>query len=123
MTRFKDWLPSIILMLVIFGFSALPGKTIESLGLGKESWHIDAHFALFLLLGASFYRATKNVIAAIVYTLIYAFFDEFHQMFTPYRSSSFFDIQVDTIGGIMGGIIAWRFYPTLSEKLKLLRRK
>jgi VanZ family protein len=108
MQKIKKWYPAIIVMLVIFIVSSVPGKIINDSGLGKESYHINGHFILFLLLTVTYYKATKNILKAILFSFMYALVDEIHQKFTPLRSVSLFDIYVDTIGTVIGGLLLWK---------------
>lgn len=123
MKKMKKWLPAVVIMLVIFILSSVQGSVIDSVGLGKESYHINAHFFLFVLLCVAYYHATGQVFLSIVLTITFGIFDELHQLFTPYRSSSFFDIQVDSFGALIGGLAAWKSLPAIKKKLKNLLRK
>ena len=118
MKKFLNWIPSLIMMAVIFVISSLPGQFVDSIGLGRESYHINGHFALFLILCIFYFKATKNILLSIVLGLIYAVLDEIHQIFTPYRSTSLFDIYVDAGGVFAGGLILWKLYYLLPKKLK-----
>lgn len=112
------WLPAIVLMTVIFLLSSVPGKVINEVGLGKETYHINGHFLLFLLLTFTYFKAMKNIPAAILLTILFAVFDELHQMLTPLRSASLFDIFVDTIGAIIAGGFLWKLQFILPKKLR-----
>ena len=116
--KLEKWLPAIIVMAIIFIASSTSGKVINAVGLGSEAYHINAHFVLFMLLCISYYKATKNVFYAITLTFIFALLDETHQLFTPFRSSSIFDILVDTAGAFISGGLIWRFQHILPKKLK-----
>ena len=117
MRDIRKWYPAIIMMLVIFIVSSIPGKIINDSGLGKESYHINGHFLLFLILTLTYFKATKSIAKSILFSLIYAVFDELHQKFTPLRSVSAFDIYVDTIGTLIGGLILWKKH-LLPDSLK-----
>ena len=54
-------------------------------------------------------KMSKKVIISLIIGVIYAISDEFHQSFIPDRSSSFFDVIIDTSGVIFGILIARRF--------------
>lgn len=119
MTLFRKWLPTLIVMAIIFISSSIPGGAIESVGLGKEAYHINGHFLFFLILGLCLYKSTKNIFLSILLTSLYGIFDEFHQLYTPLRSASLFDVFVDTIGGIISGIIIWKSNLILPKKLQI----
>lgn len=105
-------------MLLIFLFSSVDGQSIENAGLGDESLHISGHFVLYVLLGFSFYKATKSIFYSILLTLLYGIFDEFHQSLVPLRSASLKDIITDFIGGLVAGGIIWKLLPKLPRRLK-----
>lgn len=73
-----------------------------------------AHFSIFAALGffsAGFlytYNSLKNIktpIISVIFVLIYAIFDEVHQMFVPMRSGQLTDVLLDTLGGIFGAVL------------------
>ncbi|MFC1658406.1 VanZ family protein [Candidatus Omnitrophota bacterium] len=110
----KYWLPVILWAGSIFFVSSLPGEEIPSLFSGQEIvFHIFEYALLTLLL----LRALKNaacksfasrnlrLLVAIVFCLIYAAGDEFHQQFTSGRVSSVSDFLIDGLGIILGSII------------------
>lgn len=105
-------------MLGIFLLSHTRGQVINEAGLGAESLHINGHFLLFLVLTAAFFKFLKNVPLSILATILYALFDEFHQSFVPDRSASVFDLVVDTLGSIIGGILLWKLQFLLPKSLK-----
>jgi len=120
---YKKWIPAVIVMGVISILSSIKGPYIDAVGLGKESYHINAHFFLFVALCISYYYATGKVALSVVLTIIFGIFDELHQIFTPFRNASLFDIQVDSLGAVIGGIISWKFWPKIQNKLKNLQKK
>jgi len=105
-------------MIVIFLLSSIPGKIITSSIIGNEPSEISGHFVLFMFLCIAYYKATKNILLSIFMTIVYAVFDEIHQVFTPARSSSLFDVYVDCVGAIISGLFLWKLLPTLPKKLK-----
>lgn len=114
----KRWLPAILLMVVIFVLSSVPGQNINEAGLGNDSYHITGHFLFFFVLYLAFYRATASLGLSLLLTIIYAVIDELHQMYTPGRASSLKDIITDTAAGITAGALIWSLYPKLPKKLK-----
>lgn len=70
-----------------------------------------AHFTLYLILGVlahlvfSSYNVSKPVIYSVIFCLLYACSDEFHQIFSDGRTAKLMDIFIDTCGGIVGNII------------------
>ena len=116
--KFKIWIPALFMMLVIFTASSIPGQNIDSAGLNNERLQISGHFIFFVLLCFSYFKATKNIFYSVLLTVLYAIFDEIHQMFTPLRSSSLFDIGVDTLGALISAGILWKLQHILPKKLK-----
>ena len=116
--KFSKYIPAIIVMIAIFIFSSIPGSTINATGLGKESYHIDGHFIMFMLLCFGYFKATKNILLSLFLTFVYGVMDEFHQFFTPGRSVSSFDVFVDVCGGLVTSIILWKGLYYLPKKLR-----
>ncbi|OGC55673.1 hypothetical protein A2425_00040 [candidate division WWE3 bacterium RIFOXYC1_FULL_42_17] len=121
--KYQKWVPAVALMLIISVFSSIKGPYIDAVGLGKESYHINAHFFLFVALCISYYYATGKVALSVVLTTIFGIFDEMHQIFTPFRNASFFDLQVDSLGALIGGAFSWKLWPLIRNKRKNSRKK
>jgi VanZ family protein len=113
-----NWLPALIVMILISILSSTSGETINELGLGNESIHISGHSIMFFFLCVAYFKATKNIIVSIVLTFCFGMIDEFHQLFTPLRSSSLFDIYTDGFGSLIAGLILWKLQYILPKKLK-----
>jgi len=102
------WLPPISLMTIIFFLSSRQsisvGKSYEVNFVTFKSMHILEYALMFFLLFRAYYRTftkkNKSILffLAIITTLIYAAFDEFHQTFVPTRSGALRDIGIDSIG-------------------------
>ena len=112
-----------MLMIIISAFSSIKGPYIDAVGLGKESYHINAHFFLFVALCVSYYYAPGKVALSFVLTMIFGIFDEMHQLFTPFRNASFFDLQVDSLGALIGGAFSWKLWPLIRNKPKNSQKK
>ena len=106
------WAPVAGCMGLIFYASSLPAKNIPSLFPHED---ILFHGLVYAILALFFYRALKNsnsrfkrrglIFCTVLFGLFYGMTDEFHQLFTPGRSCSGFDLIIDTIGSLGGGII------------------
>ena len=120
MKIFKNWLPAIFMMVLIFSLSSIPGKIVSSSIVGNEPSEISGHFILFIFLCAAFFKGTKKIPLSILLTMLYAVFDELHQLSTPGRSCSIFDFGVDTFGALISGIFLWKLLPALPKKLRNL---
>ncbi len=112
------WAPAIVMCVIIFAISSIHGNTVNSIGLGRESYHINGHFVLYMLLCIGFFKATKIYIGATVLSGLYALSDEFHQTFVPGRSWENFDLMVDGLGIALAIVIVWKIIHTQSNKLK-----
>lgn len=115
---FLNWMPAVAIMTIIFVLSSVNGQTIEKAGLGYDSYHISGHFFLFIILCFAFYKAVKNVFLAVLFTVLYGVFDEIHQIFVPFRSSSFKDVFTDSIGALLSGGFLWKLQHLLPAKLR-----
>jgi len=101
--RFLLWSPVAIQMALIFYFSHQPSRS-PVLDWFPLPFSLG-HFLGYALLGALLYRAfagglsfSWNAAAAgrsLLISLLYAFSDEFHQLFVPGRDASFLDILLD----------------------------
>ena len=105
-------------MAVIFMMSTVTGPAIDKSGLGKEVIQINGHLFLFFLLCIAFYKATKDVVSSMVFTIFYGVLDELHQISTYLRNPSLFDIKIDTIGAVLGGFLLWKLQRLLPKILK-----
>ena len=99
-------LPAITLAIIIFYFSSLsnpypttPSK-FTSLFL-NPILHICEFGALSFLIFFGLFPKVKAVYL-IPLSILYAFLDEVHQYFVPYRYFDFYDIVFDTLGIILG---------------------
>ena len=114
--RIRFWIPVALCMGITFYASSIPGKDIPPLFPYKE---IVYHFFIYLALAFFFCRALKNtrvqmtfaraVLITLFFILLYGLSDEFHQLFTPKRSASGFDLLIDSLGGFLGSVL----YPWL----------
>ena len=112
----KYWLPVIIYAIFIFYLSSLTGKDIPGLFIGQD---IIGHLTEYVILALLLSRAlkayspklihSKRILWVCVIAIIYAASDEFHQMFVSGRTASLFDLFLDAIGSLTGGLLyRWR---------------
>ena len=119
--KVKYFIPSIITMILIFFFSAQTGSESAALSNGFLLWiqqtlNISipsllirkcAHMSEYAILMFTFlYGFKKNnikhsVIYAFLSTVLYAFTDEFHQLFVENRSGSMIDVFIDSLGAVI----------------------
>jgi len=108
--------PLIFYWLLIFILTTIPGNMLtHSIKLSDKLEHILAYFGLAFLLSFAirFFRSKYLILSRIFLTLgiafLYGAFDELHQMFIPKRQADFLDLMADTLGAIMGILIAELF--------------
>jgi VanZ family protein len=111
-TWLRRWGPSLLMMALIFTASSMPGTELPHFGIWDLDLKKGAHMLGYALLGASFMHGLTNpaspvrrlMLLATVLAGLYAMSDEFHQSFTPARTSSWIDVGIDTAGAALG---AW----------------
>lgn len=113
----RYWLPVLLWCGVIFYLSGIPNLKTE-LGvldlILRKIAHITEYAILFLLsrraLESSWYLNNKGVyIAAILFSVMYAVSDEFHQSFVPGRGPAAMDVGIDSFGVLLG-LLSHKFY-------------
>jgi len=109
---FKYWLPVIICAILIFYLSSLTGKDLPGLFTGQDIVGHLIEYACFAFLLSRALKAyspklihSKRIFLVCVVAIIYAMSDEFHQMFVSGRVASFFDLFIDAIGSLTGGLL------------------
>ncbi|MCB4792531.1 MAG: VanZ family protein [Elusimicrobia bacterium] len=109
------WPPVILWCGLIFYLSSIPNLKTEfgfaDLILRKMA-HITEYGVLFLLT----LRALKNselswqeksmYLSAVIFSVLYAASDEYHQSFVPTRGPSAIDVGIDSIGVFAGYLVA-----------------
>ena len=72
----------------------------------RKLGHFSEYFVLGLLVANAFRVSgvfgLKGFIYSLLFCILYAVSDEFHQYFVPGRSTEFKDIVMDTIGSVVG---------------------
>jgi len=97
------WLPAILMMAVIFGFSSIPSAEMPNYGfldlVVQKGGHVLGYglLALAYWVGLGFDKHVWWL--ALLFAVIYAVLDEFHQSFVPGRHTSWVDALVIDGGG------------------------
>jgi VanZ family protein len=105
-TQFSKWLPAIVIMLVIFWFSAQPGSEMPTFNWADTIIKKGGHVIGYALLASLYWRAldfnhNKRWVAWFL-AVLYALTDEFHQSFVPGRSPSVWDVMIfDNVGAVV----------------------
>jgi VanZ family protein len=104
------WLAVLFIAGFIFYMSSLtfgPGESVPNIAT------IFYHFFVFFWLGFFFsvvlvkgrVSSARFIMIAAIISLVYALSDEFHQLFVPSRSCSFFDFMVDSAGILSANLL------------------
>lgn len=124
MSLLKTWLlrwgPAVVIMALIFIASGTPGDELPRFGVLDLFAKKGGHIAGYALLALSYLRGLtrggrvnrRMLVLAVVLSGLYAASDEFHQSFTPGRTSSAVDVGIDTTGAALGGA-AWAWIKSL----------
>lgn len=110
------YLPPVIWMGVIFAFSAQPVIKTTDFFLADFLMKKTAHFVEYAVLSVLVYRALirsgvgsrKATIISIIFSILYAISDEWHQSFTPGREPHIRDVIIDSVGAFFGALTARR---------------
>jgi VanZ family protein len=109
------WLPAVLVMLVIFLFSAQPSSNLPNFDWLDRLVKKGGHMIGYALLALSYWRGLrfregKRWLAWIL-ALAYAATDEFHQSSVPGRSPSLVDILVfDNLGALVSLWLAGKYW-------------
>jgi VanZ family protein len=104
--RVLYWLPAIVFMIIIFGFSSIPSQEMPNLGqwdlVVKKGAHVLGYGLLAL---ANWYGLRFNKRRwwlVLLLTILYAISDEVHQSFVPGRHPSWVDaLVIDGSGAVL----------------------
>lgn len=104
----------VLYMAVIFEASSLPAAQIPRAVASVSDKAL--HSLEYAVLGSLWYWAlsrttewkTPRVVgAAILIGMLWGASDEFHQSFVPGRAVEFLDFVADTVGSVVGAVLAW----------------
>jgi VanZ family protein len=113
------WLPSLLLMALIFYLSSLPATDIPDLGWVDLVAKKAGHAVGFGLLSITYLYALptqlslpNRLLLAWMLTFAYGLTDEWHQSFVLSRNASLVDVGIDAVGA---AIALWLIYPYYSN--------
>lgn len=125
MKLLKNWLPALLMMALIFGFSSIPSREMPSFGGLDFSIKKFGHALGYGMLAVSYLRGlnsakheghkdhegkplplfvfNNSVFFAWLMAVLFSATDEFHQSFVPGRNPSLWDVFLfDNFGAIAG---------------------
>ena len=118
MNTLKRWLPSVLLMSIIFAFSSTPSKEMPNFGLVDFLVKKGGHMFGYGLLALANLRGLngKRPWLAWMLTLAFAASDEFHQSFVAGRHAAISDVLLfDNLGSLLG-LLAARLFQKQNQK-------
>jgi hypothetical protein len=105
LTAVLRWIPSLVMMLLIFFFSSRTASQIPYFGALDVLFKKSAHAIGYGMLGLSYYYALPKSLSiryrwimAWMMAILFAMSDEFHQSFVAGRTSSVSDVLIDSAG-------------------------
>jgi VanZ family protein len=117
------WLPAILIMAVIFGFSSTPSTKLPSFGLldfvVKKGGHMLGYGLLVLAYWYGLRFEKRLWWLALLFAILYAMSDEFHQSFVPGRHPSWVDVLgFDGGGALIALALAYGWLAGRKRRLK-----
>lgn len=127
----KFYLPPVVWGILIFSGSSVSAPSVSTNFTIDFAAHKLAHLIEYSILGILIYRSLRQenisqkeaVIYAIFISAFYGLTDEFHQSFTPHRTTRLRDVFIDTIGATGGILFIWKLLPKAPKKLTNLGKK
>ena len=109
------WLPAALMMTAIFGISSIPSNEMPNFGpsdlVVKKGGHMLGYGGLALAYWYGLRFDKRRWWLALLFTVLYAISDEFHQSFVTGRHPSWVDVFVCDGGGAaiaLGLVNLWR---------------
>ena len=116
-TIIKFWFPVFLWCAVIFYLSSIPSLKSDLPNqldlIFRKIAHIAEYGILTVLLFRAYYKSNgftirKSVSFAMIFALIYAFTDEYHQLFVFGRQGSLNDVFIDGLGVFFVGFLIYK---------------
>ena len=108
------WLPALVVMATIFGFSSIPSSIMPNFGstdlFVKKGGHMLGYGLLALAYWFGLRFEKRSWWLALLLAVVYALSDEFHQSFVPGRHPSWVDaLVIDGSGASIAlALVYWR---------------
>ena len=122
-TDYLKTLPAVILGIIIFYFSSLsnpyPTPPPQQIAILLNSLMHLCEFGLLSFLIFFGFSLRVKPIYLLTISFLYAFFDEIHQYFVPYRYFDVYDLIIDSLGVVIGFIS----YLLVNKLYMSIRRK
>ncbi len=110
------------MMATIFGFSSIPAGELPNFGpwdlVVKKGGHVLGYAFLALAFWAGLHFDRRRWCLVLLFTLVYAASDEFHQSFVPGRHPSWVDV-IGFDGGGAGFALGLAYWARLKRNLSL----
>ncbi len=94
-----------------------PGASPETLAfvhlLIRKAGHLTEYAILAILTARALRTSSRAFLRtrwfwlSLIVVVVYSLSDEFHQLFVPSRGASIHDSMIDTVGGLIGLLLAW----------------
>lgn len=112
MKKALRWIPSALIMGIVFVLSSIPSQEMPSFGFWDTLVKKGSHTLGYGILALSYWYALKwdrkRLWLAFLLVVLYALSDEFHQAFVPGRHPSLVDaLGFDTGGALLALAITW----------------
>jgi len=118
MKKLLYWLPGLVWMFIIFGFSAQPSLRVSSINwqdfIIRKTAHFIEYFILYVLYLYALRKSThlsayKVGTIALLLAIIYAITDEAHQLTVIGREGRLRDVIIDSLGASFGLFLSRRW--------------
>ena len=105
-TQLLNWVPALVVMGVIFWFSAQSGEELPVFSwadkIVKKSGHVIGYALLAFWYWYALGLQSNRRWLAWLLAVLYAATDEYHQSFVPYRGPSIWDVLIfDNLGALL----------------------
>jgi VanZ family protein len=114
----ERYLPLVLMSVFIFIQSSRRAVVVSYNGEVNFLLHKLAHVVVYIFLYITAVRAFKNLKKALIFTILYAISDEYHQMFVQTRTASWRDVIIDSVSASIIYLILKRNSKKLPYLLK-----